>query len=85
MATLAKHEVTELLLAWRQGDEASLKKLMPLVFQELHPGFMNDGQKRVVSHMAAIVNVGYTYGYVGMKKKYGRKFNLQPGHVDFLL
>jgi RNA polymerase sigma factor (TIGR02999 family) len=30
------HEVTELLRAWSEGDQASLEKLMPLVYQELH-------------------------------------------------
>jgi RNA polymerase sigma factor (TIGR02999 family) len=30
------HEVTELLLAWGQGDAAALEKLTPLVYRELH-------------------------------------------------
>lgn len=30
------HEVTDLLRAWSEGDRASLEKLMPLVYQELH-------------------------------------------------
>src|SRR5262245_7133265 len=30
------HEITELLRAWSEGDRASLEKLMPLVYQELH-------------------------------------------------
>jgi RNA polymerase sigma factor (TIGR02999 family) len=29
------HSVTELLLAWREGDQASLEKLTPLVYEEL--------------------------------------------------
>ena len=36
MATPPIHEVTELLQAWSQGDQASLEKLTPLVYQELH-------------------------------------------------
>ena len=28
-------DVTTLLLAWRQGDEAALDELIPLVYQEL--------------------------------------------------
>ena len=36
MTTPSAHEVTELLLAWNQGDQASLEKLTPLVYQELH-------------------------------------------------
>ena len=30
------HDVTQLLQAWREGDERALEKLMPLVYQELH-------------------------------------------------
>ncbi|MBL8167869.1 MAG: sigma-70 family RNA polymerase sigma factor [Acidobacteria bacterium] len=30
------HEVTELLLAWRSGDQGALEKLTPLVYDELH-------------------------------------------------
>jgi|GEM_PF-3520418 len=29
-------EVTELLLAWSNGDHAALERLTPLVYQELH-------------------------------------------------
>jgi len=30
------HEVTELLLSWRGGDNAALEKLVPLIYHELH-------------------------------------------------
>ena len=30
------HEITELLQAWRQGDERALEKLTPQVYRELH-------------------------------------------------
>ena len=30
------HEITELLQAWRQGDECALEKLTPQVYRELH-------------------------------------------------
>jgi RNA polymerase sigma-70 factor, ECF subfamily len=36
MATSSPHEVTQLLLAWRDGDEAALAQLAPLVQTELH-------------------------------------------------
>jgi len=36
MATSSTHEITQLLLAWRQGDEAALDRLIPLVHRELH-------------------------------------------------
>ena len=34
--TSNSHEVTQLLLAWNNGDEAALAQLIPLVEQELH-------------------------------------------------
>src|SRR5215510_10360221 len=36
MATLSSKEVTQLLLAWSNGDEKAQDQLMPLVYQELH-------------------------------------------------
>ena len=36
MTTPATKQVTELLLAWSQGDQAALDQLMPLVYEELH-------------------------------------------------
>lgn len=36
MAVPSSHEITVLLRAWRQGDECSLEKLVPLVEAELH-------------------------------------------------
>lgn len=36
MTTASKNEITGLLLAWGQGDEAALEKLIPLVYDELH-------------------------------------------------
>jgi RNA polymerase sigma factor (TIGR02999 family) len=30
------HEITQLLIAWNDGDEAALDKLVPLVHDELH-------------------------------------------------
>ncbi len=32
----SQHEVTQLLWAWRAGDEAALDGLMPIVFAEMH-------------------------------------------------
>src|SRR5262245_36775719 len=31
-----EHEITQWLLDWRNGDQAALEKLTPLVYQELH-------------------------------------------------
>src|ERR1700687_4139007 len=36
MTKPVEHEITELLQAWRQGDEHALEKLTPQVYRELH-------------------------------------------------
>jgi len=36
MTKLVGHEITELLQAWRRGDESALDKLTPQVYRELH-------------------------------------------------
>jgi len=36
MTPPAQHEVTQLLLAWSDGDKAALEELTPLVYAELH-------------------------------------------------
>src|SRR3989442_5499248 len=36
MTTAVPQQVTELLVAWSNGDQAALGELMPLVYQELH-------------------------------------------------
>jgi RNA polymerase sigma-70 factor, ECF subfamily len=36
MTKLPGHEITELLQAWRRGDESALEKLTPQVYRELH-------------------------------------------------
>ena len=33
---LAPHEVTRLLVDWREGDQTALERLLPLVYDELH-------------------------------------------------
>jgi RNA polymerase sigma-70 factor (ECF subfamily) len=59
----SSHEVTELLLKWRNGDESALDKLIPLVYEELHRL-----AKRFMAHQAPghtlqtteLVNEAYT-------------------------
>src|SRR5246127_708636 len=34
--SVSTHHVTQLLVAWRAGDESALNRLMPLVYNELH-------------------------------------------------
>src|SRR5262245_4183259 len=36
MTTSSPQEVTQLLLAWRAGDQVALERLTPLVYAELH-------------------------------------------------
>jgi RNA polymerase sigma factor (TIGR02999 family) len=36
-ASPSAHQVTELLVRWREGDRRALDELMPLVYDELHP------------------------------------------------
>lgn len=36
MTKASPEEVTQLLLAWSDGDQAALEKLVPLVYEELH-------------------------------------------------
>jgi RNA polymerase sigma-70 factor, ECF subfamily len=36
MTPPAQNEVTQLLLAWSDGDKAALEELTPLVYAELH-------------------------------------------------
>ena len=36
MKTTSSSEVSQLLIAWGNGDEEALKSLIPLVYQELH-------------------------------------------------
>jgi RNA polymerase sigma-70 factor, ECF subfamily len=36
MKEASRHDITELLLAWNNGDQAALDKIIPLVHRELH-------------------------------------------------
>lgn len=51
MTTESPHEVTQLLLAWSDGNRAALDKLMPLVERELH---------RLAHHYMRRENAGQT-------------------------
>ena len=55
-------EVTELLVAWSQGDESALEKLMPLVYGELHrlaKRYMGRERAGHVLQTSALVNEAY--------------------------
>ena len=54
--------VTELLLAWGQGDEAAMDRLAPLVYQELHRlarGYMKREREAHTLQTSALVNEAY--------------------------
>lgn len=60
--TPATHEVTQLLLAWGQGDQEALDRLMPLVYAELRrlAGHYLAGERRGHTLQAtALVNEAY--------------------------
>jgi hypothetical protein len=55
-------DITQLLLAWRDGDRAALDALMPLVHKELHRlavGYMADERAGHVLQAKALINEAY--------------------------
>src|SRR6185503_19148330 len=53
------HEVTQLLVAWSDGDEAALDRLAPLVNAELHrlaKGYMNREREDHLLQTSALIN-----------------------------
>ena len=62
MTTAPPQEVTQLLLAWREGDEEALEKLVPLVYRELHRlahRYMAGEHREVTLQATALVNEAY--------------------------
>ena len=62
MTKLVGHEITELLQAWRQGDESALEKLTPQVYRELHraaKGCMRDERDGHTLQTTALINELY--------------------------
>ena len=62
MALPAPHDVTQLLLAWRNGDEQALEKLTPLVYDKLRRLAARYLRRERVEHMlqaTALVNEAY--------------------------
>ena len=58
----ATHEVTELLLAWSNGDRAALERLAPLVEQELHrlaQSYLNHERRAHSLQATELVNEAY--------------------------
>jgi RNA polymerase sigma factor (TIGR02999 family) len=62
MALTEQPEITELLVAWRQGDDTALDQLMPLVYQELRRlahHFMTRERPGHLLQTTALVNEAY--------------------------
>jgi len=62
MAPPADHDITEFLHSWREGDEAALEKLTPLVYRELHRLAAHYMRREKVEHTlqaTALVNEAY--------------------------
>src|SRR3954468_7266473 len=62
MDTLGSHELTELLVAWSDGDEAALDRLTPLVYSELHRlagHYMRQERGGHLLQTSALINEAY--------------------------
>ncbi len=60
--TRAPHEVTQLLVAWGDGDQSALDQLMPLVYDELHRmahRYMAQERPEHTLQTSALVNEAY--------------------------
>jgi len=62
MAQASKHEISELLVAWSDGDQSALERLMPLVYDELHRlahRYMKGERHGHTLQTSALVNEAY--------------------------
>jgi RNA polymerase sigma-70 factor (ECF subfamily) len=62
MTQPAAHEITDLLLAWSDGDSGALERLTPLIYQELHRlarGYMRRERTGHSLQATALVNEAY--------------------------
>ncbi len=62
MTTPSSHEVTQLLVAWSDGDQAALEQLTPLVYRELHrlaKGYLNRERPGHTLQTTALINEAY--------------------------
>jgi RNA polymerase sigma-70 factor, ECF subfamily len=62
MTTPAPQEVTQLLIAWSQGDQSALERLMPLVYDELRRLARHYMKREPAGHTlqtTALVNEAY--------------------------
>jgi RNA polymerase sigma factor (TIGR02999 family) len=62
MSESSSQEVTQLLLAWHQGEKEALDKLMPIVYEELRRlahSYMRGERKGHILQTTALVNEAY--------------------------
>ena len=62
MPTTASHEVTQLLMAWNDGDQSALERLIPLVHAELHRiarRYMRNERAGHTLQTSALINEAY--------------------------
>src|SRR5262245_49206290 len=62
MTTPSSQGITQLLLAWSDGDQVALEKLTPLVYAELHrvaKGYMRGGRPGHTLQTTAVINEAY--------------------------
>ena len=58
----ARHQITELLAEWREGDQSALDELYPLVYDELHRlarRYMSRERKDHTLQTTALINEAY--------------------------
>ncbi len=62
MSTPKSTNITQLLVAWKQGDQQALEQLTPLVYNELHRlarGYLNGERQGHVLQTTALVNEAF--------------------------
>ncbi len=62
MGRASSHEITQLLQAWSEGDQAALGRLIPLVYDELHRrahAYMRRERAGHILQTTALVNEAY--------------------------
>ena len=62
MSSSEQPDITDMLLAWSQGDEASLQKLLPLVYEDLRRmarRYMNGERSGHTLQTTALVHEAY--------------------------
>jgi len=62
MTISSSHEITQMLVAWSEGDQAALEQLTPLVYRELHrlaKGYLRRERDGHLLQTTALINEAY--------------------------